>query len=196
MAPTLDFSNRTIYPTFAELPEDVDTTDDNATEEKDWYLLAQVKDDMTINKPTLVLSDRDGAPFAMVFEGLGRDDLDLKALGFKKGATAVVAHARRTRPAEEGRRGFVRIAPGRAADAKAVPGPLERVLEIGARLSSKPAEGEEGVSAEACESCGKVKDGLLKCTGCSKVKYCSKVSLYFTGTASELILIQIAGLSS
>ena len=196
MAPTLDFSNRTVYPAFADLPEADDDSTDNAPVEEDWYLLAQVKDDMTINKPTLVLSDRDGAPFAMVFEGLGRDDLDLKALGFKKGATAVVARARRTRPAEEGKRGFVQIAPGRAADARAVPGSLGRVLEIGARLASKSTGETEGADAEVCESCGKVKAGLLKCTGCGKVRYCSKVSLYQSGITQELILMQSVGLSS
>lgn len=172
MAPLLDFSNRALYPSFVDLPEDdAESAGDDATD-NDWCLLAQVKDDMTINKPTLVLTDRDGAPFAMVFEGLGRDDLDLKALGLKKGATAVVPRAKRTKPAEEGKRGFVRIAEGQAAQVRAVPGPLARVLEIGSKLS--PASSEVRDGEESCESCGTSKTGLSKCTGCGKVRYCSK----------------------
>lgn len=171
MAPKLDFSNRKLYPSFAELPEQQLGGD---SEEEDWYLLAQVKDDMTINKPTLVLTDRDGAPFAMVFEGLGRDGLDLKALGFKKGATAVVPRARRTAPAEEGKRGFVRVPEGRAADVRAVPGSLARLLEVGPRMVAELADGEGG--GEHCEACGKSNTALSKCTGCGVVRYCSKVS--------------------
>lgn len=171
--PIPDFSDTTLFPSFLTIPEydreaptrtspRIDTTR---------YLLAQVKDNMTLNKPTLVLTDRDGSPFALVFEGLERDGLDLKALGFKKGCTAVIPNARRTLPAAEGKRGFVQIDKADAGTVRAVPGPLARVLELGGR----PARG----AGTTCEACGKGPgdEGSLKsCTGCERVGYCSKVS--------------------
>ncbi|KAK7746310.1 hypothetical protein SLS53_002269 [Cytospora paraplurivora] len=129
-----DFTDTNVFPTFLTIPEqDPDASSleilSSPEREGSWYLLAQVKDNMTINKPTLVLTDRDGNPFALVFEGLGRDDMDLKGLGFKKGSTAIIPNARRTRPADESNRGFVRIEKGGAGSVRAVPGALARVLE-------------------------------------------------------------------
>lgn len=164
-----DFTNTTVFPSFLTIPEhDRDTPSSSSTtqNETSWHLLAQIKDNMTINKPTLVLKDRDDSPFALVFEGLERDDLDLKGLGFKKGSTAVIPNATRTRPAEEGKRGFVRIEKGHARGVRAVPGPLARVLELGGK-----------VKGDKCETCGADgESGLKSCTGCARVGYCSKVS--------------------
>lgn len=172
MAPSLpDFHDTTRFPSFLNVPEhdgDTPASASSAQGEPAWYLVAQVKDNMTINKPTLVLTDLEGNPFALVFEGLERDALDLKGLGFKKGCTAVIPNARRTRPAEEGKRGFVRIDKGHAASVRAVPGPLARVLEVGGKTKG-----------DRCDTCGgEAEAGLKGCTGCERVAYCSKVSSY------------------
>lgn len=174
--PLPDFANSALFPTFLTIPQDDE--DDLAAkpsttqEEGEWYLLAQIKDNMTINKPTLVLTDRDANPFALVFEGLGRDDLDLKGLGFKKGCTAVIPRARRTKPADETKRGFVRIEKGAAGTVKAVPGPLARVLQVSGQ-----------VKGDHCETCGKEGQALKGCTGCASVAYCTKVSSIATSAA-------------
>lgn len=173
--PLPDFANTTLFPTFLTIPQD-DESDPtpkltSSSSDEEWYLLAQIKDNMTINKPTLVLTDRDASPFALVFEGLGRDDLDLKGLGLKKGCTAVIPRARRTKPADETKRGFVRIDKGDAGMVRAVPGPLARVLEVGGKTKGS-----------RCENCGKdgEEGGLKSCTGCERVGYCSKVSQYYS----------------
>lgn len=169
--PLPDFANTVHFPTFLTIPEqDRDSPPSSSLTptkgDTPWFLLAQVKDNMTINKPTLVLKDRDENPFALVFEGLERDELDLKGLGFKKGCTAVIPHAARTKPAENGKRGFVRIEKGNARAVRAVPGPLARVLEVGGK-----------VKGSQCETCGaEGETGLKSCTGCGRVGYCSKVS--------------------
>lgn len=170
--PLPDFSNTTHFPSFLTIPEqDRDAPPSSSSLPHGgvaaWHLLAQVKDNMTINKPTLVLTDRDGSPFALVFEGLERDGLDLKGRGLKKGCTAVIPNAVRTRPAAEGKRGFVRVDRADAGTVRAVPGPLERVLALGGKARG-----------ETCETCGgQGGEGLKSCTGCERVGYCSKVSL-------------------
>src|SRR5438876_8453591 len=98
--PIPDFTNQTTFPTFSACPDH----NPPPSQQDDWFLLAQVKDDMTITKPTLVLTDRSGAPFALVFDGLDRDALDFKRLGLRKGNTAVIPGAVRTPPREEGKR--------------------------------------------------------------------------------------------
>ncbi|KAK3685894.1 zinc finger, mynd-type domain-containing protein [Podospora appendiculata] len=169
MAPP-DFSNRTLFPSFTTCPE---TDSPSPTDEdEDWFLLGQVKDDMTLSKPTLVLSDRDGAPFALVFDGLDRGALDFKRMGLRKGCTAVVPRARRTVPTEEGKRGFVRVGKGAAGDVRGIPAELATVLEVAMRM--RMGEGEGG-----CGTCGKVEgegEGgkLLRCTGCGRARYCGK----------------------
>lgn len=170
-----DLTDTTLFPTFLTIPEleqDPDAPSPQASAppgggQGRWYLLAQVRDDMTINKPTLVLSDRDGHPFALVFEGLGRDDLDLRGLGLRKGSTAVIPMARRTTPAGgASKRSFVRVARGDAGGVRAVPGPLARVLELAGQ-----------VRGGVCETCaGSGEGGLRRCAGCGKSAYCSKVS--------------------
>lgn len=174
-----DFTITTTFPSFLALPE-LDYGAPTPSQPMDlWYLLAEIKDNMTINKPTLVLFDRENSPFALVFEGLDRDGLDLKGLGFKKGCTAIIPYARRTKPADEGKRPFVRIEKENAASVRAVPGPLARVLE----LSGKD-------KGNQCETCGASEGNFKSCTGCQKVGYCSKVS-----SCSELVDINVANTS-
>lgn len=167
--PLPDFTDVALFPTFLTIPEqDPDAAPSVAAlppGKGPWYLVAQIKDNMTINKPTLVLTDRGANPFALVWEGLGRDDLDLKGLGFKKGCTAVIPYAWRTKPADEGKRGFVRVEKSDARSVRAVPGPLERVLALGGKA--------KGLKCETCG--GEGQDGLKSCTGCERVGYCSKV---------------------
>ena len=61
------------------------------------FLLAQVKQNMTITKPTLVATDSSGADFAITFEDRG---LDLRPV--KAGWTVVVPGATRTAPSADG----------------------------------------------------------------------------------------------
>jgi len=189
--PLPEFNNRTTFPSFATCPEAQTTTNTNTEEDEEgkWFLLAQVKDNMTITKPTLVLSDRDGSPFALVWDGLDREGVDFKRHGMKKGSTVVVPQARRTPPREEGKRGFVSVSEGGNGDGvgrvvRVIPGPLERVLVVGERLlgggngGAGAGEGMEGKGC-CCECCGKrgEEGELMKCTGCGEVRYCSKVSV-------------------
>lgn len=181
-APLPDFTDIALFPTFLSIPEQDPAAPPSVAAlppgKGPWYLMAQIKDNMTINKPTLVLTDRGTNPFALVWEGLGRDDLDLKGLGFKKGCTAVIPNAWRTKPAEEGKRGFVRVDKSDARTVRAVPGPLERVLALGGKA--------KGLKCETCG--GEGQDGLKSCTGCERVGYCSKVSwIVLSGLCSLII---------
>lgn len=56
-------------------------------------MVAQVKNNMTITKPTLIVTDKSGMDFAVTFE----EDraYDLKGRGLKKGNTMVIPNARR-----------------------------------------------------------------------------------------------------
>ncbi|KAL5871996.1 hypothetical protein ACKVWC_007632 [Pyricularia oryzae] len=167
MAPLPDFSNRERFPTFVTIPEAGAPASDGSQQPEEWYLLAHIKNDMTIAKPTLVVEDRDGSPFAVVFEGYGRDDLDLKARGLKKGNTIVLPRARRVPPADETKRGFVRVDKADAAAVKAVPGALERVLALG-------GVEENATVCSACGGKGEAGAGLSRCVGCGRARYCGK----------------------
>ncbi|KAK0626881.1 hypothetical protein B0T14DRAFT_511249 [Immersiella caudata] len=162
---TPNFSDLSLFPTFATCPEDP-----SAHPTKPYYLLGQIKDDMTITKPTLVLSDRESSPFALVFDGLDRDGLDFKRAGLKKGHTAVIPDGRQVPPKEEGKRGFVSVEGARAGEVKGIPGPLEKVLRVALELRVR--EGEEG----RCDVCAAAAEDvkLKKCTGCKGASYCSK----------------------
>ncbi|KAF6804890.1 zinc mynd-type domain containing protein, partial [Colletotrichum musicola] len=67
--PIPDFSNTTTFPVFEDLPFDDDDGAHDAREE--WFLVAQVKQNMTITKPTVVAADRGGDEFAITFEDRG-----------------------------------------------------------------------------------------------------------------------------
>ncbi|KAK3327394.1 zinc finger, mynd-type domain-containing protein [Cercophora scortea] len=175
MAPP-DFTNKTLFPSFATCPSiDTDTPITTPVPDEDWYLLGQIKDDMTLTKPTLVLSDRDGAPFALVFDGLDRGALDFKRLGLRKGCTAIIPRARRTVPKEEGKRGFVRVELGDAGGVKGIPGELGVVIEVVRRMREGKGEGE-GVCGTCGMGEGEGEGGrLLRCTGCDGgARYCGK----------------------
>jgi len=70
---------------------------------------------MTITKPTLIVTDRTGIDFALLFEDEG---LNLKEKGYKKGYTIVVPNARRTDREGEGKKAVVRVPKGGAGDVK------------------------------------------------------------------------------
>ncbi|SPQ20981.1 ccb2df69-2be0-4a46-9755-d8910d770051 [Thermothielavioides terrestris] len=60
---------------------------------------------MTLTKPTLILADRAGTSFALVYTsrpGAGPDAPDLAARGMRRGATVVLRGARRTRGTRAG----------------------------------------------------------------------------------------------
>jgi len=193
MAPFPDFASRAVFPSFESLPT---AGPDGTSVVDDYFLLGQVKEDMTITKPTLILGDRDGASFALVFDGLGREDLDFKKLGLKKGSsTAVVRRAVRVEPADETKRGFVRVEGVKKAERSplrdetgewkvwAIPGPLGTVVELGGLLAERDRKAREreqqaepALKKTGCDACGKADDKPKACTGCDVVKYCSKVS--------------------
>ncbi|KAJ2971980.1 hypothetical protein NUW58_g9282 [Xylaria curta] len=116
---------------------------------------------MTITKPTLIVTDRTGVDFALLFE----DGISLKR--FRKGYTIVAANARRTDREGEGKKAVVRIPAGQGGDVKVVPGSLERVTELGIVLDT------EGLDRK-CAACGKTEGTFMKCTGCGFAAYCGK----------------------
>ncbi|KAI0386931.1 hypothetical protein F5Y04DRAFT_242645 [Hypomontagnella monticulosa] len=174
------FTDATIFPSFQELPS-VSSLPSTSTSTPAWFLLAQIKEDMTITKPTLIVRDRAGVDFAVTF-----DDGDHRGLGegrarFRKGHTLVVPRATRT-DREEGKKAVVRVPAGASAGVRVVPGSLEQVLELGVVVSAaKEVEegGGDGGSVKKCAACGKADGGepgraLMRCTGCGAAAYCSK----------------------
>ncbi|TKW56577.1 hypothetical protein CTA1_3516 [Colletotrichum tanaceti] len=150
---------------------------------EEWFLVAEVRQNMTITKPTLVVADRAGTEFAVTFEDRG---IDLRPV--RQGWTIVVPRAVRTAP-KGGKRGFVRVPEGRGTGVKYVPGGLERIGELGARVRGKEEE-EEGEEGEEkgekgekgfkgrCAGCGSLEGGdggaLKSCTACGVARYCGK----------------------
>lgn len=211
--PLPDFTSPTTFPPFTALPLTTTTTtpsqDPPAPHDKEepYYLLAQITDNMTLTKPTLILSDATSTPFALTFAsrpGAGPDTLDFAKLGYKKGATLVVPRAKRTPPKQQqqqqqqqgdgtqdqegggGGKGFVAVERAEEGGVRVIAGALGKVLEVGGRLRERDREREQqgeggGGKQRGCETCGKGegegKGGLMKCTGCGEVAYCSKVSL-------------------
>ncbi|KAI8633559.1 hypothetical protein F5Y19DRAFT_414080 [Xylariaceae sp. FL1651] len=155
------------FPTFYELPAASDSsgskTDAQSSDSLDggWCLLAQVKENMTITQPTLIVTDRTGVDFALLFQ----DSMSLK--GFRKGYTIAVPRATRTEREGEGKKAIVRVPAGRGSDVTVIPGSLERVFELAVVM------GSEEVSRK-CAACGKTEDTLMKCTGCGFTAYCGK----------------------
>ncbi|KAJ0296646.1 hypothetical protein COL516b_011505 [Colletotrichum fioriniae] len=98
---------------------------------EEWFLIAQVKQNMTITKPTLVVVDRQQTEFAVTFEDRG---IDLRPV--KGGWTIVVPRGVRTAP-KGGKRGFVRVPEGKGTGVKYIPGGLEQIGELGARECQK-----------------------------------------------------------
>lgn len=157
-----DFSNPSTFPSFTTCPDTSSPpSDDNH------FLLGQIGENMTITRPTLVLTDRAGTSFATMFAG----QINLASRGLKKGNTAVVPGARRTPPKDDRGQGFIAVAPELFDSIKSLPGNLEKVFEVGGRMREGDGE-EEG----SCNSCGKKGEGLRQCKGCEGVRYCGKVS--------------------
>ncbi|CAM1500568.1 Fc.00g097300.m01.CDS01 [Cosmosporella sp. VM-42] len=150
MAPP-NFSDPALFPAFRNLP-----VPDAETGSSEWWLVAQVKENMTITKPTLIVTDIDGEDFAVTFE----ESVDLKP--WRKGSCFVLPQARRT-IGKEGKKGFVTVPRGEGAEAKVVLGGWEVVRKWEERRE------------EVCATCGT--EGAKTCTGCESVKYCGKVSL-------------------
>ncbi|RYP09887.1 hypothetical protein DL764_001021 [Monosporascus ibericus] len=177
-----DFSDSAVFPPFAELPpaggssigtdgSTISTsTSTNATSTTKagsggWFLLAQIKEDMTITKPTLIVTDSAGVDFAVTFEDAA---LNLRGdLGARKGYTLVVPGARRTN--REGKKAVVRVEVGRGGQVRVIPGSLEQVLELGRVVGSETV-------GKQCAACGKTDGPLMRCKGCSTASYCSKVN--------------------
>ncbi|KAI0479848.1 hypothetical protein F4859DRAFT_477536 [Xylaria cf. heliscus] len=158
------FADPAQFPTFYELPgvsEKSPPSPDDGQPGGNWCLLAQIKENMTITKPTLIVTDRAGVDFALLFE----DGISLK--GFRKGHTVAIPNARRTDREGEGKKAVVRVPAGRGADVKVIPGNLERVLELGVLLEV------EGLGKK-CAACGKTEGAFMKCTGCGFAAYCGK----------------------
>ncbi|OTA70030.1 hypothetical protein K449DRAFT_380056 [Hypoxylon sp. EC38] len=170
------FTDSTLFPTFHSLPSSSSSIfADSGEANRDWFLLAQIKEDMTITKPTVIVRDRSGTEFAVTF-----DDGDHRGMGlkFRKGHTLVVPRATRT-DRDDGKKAIVRVPQGQGAGVRIVPGGLEQVLELGqvlAGIEGAEAEGEEK-RRRKCAACGEMeKEGqaLMRCTGCGAAAYCSK----------------------
>lgn len=169
MAP-LSFSDQAVFPAFQQLP----TTTEDAPD-ADWWLLALVKENMTITSPTLVVGDRSGEDFAVVFE---QTTLDLKP--WKKGSLLVLPRARRTERGEEKRKAVVRVPAGEEKTAGVVYGGWD-VLRLWEERSSSD-DGVVKCGAGECE-----KEGVAKCMGCGVVKYCGKVSFFMSYSSGSLL---------
>ncbi|KAI1394612.1 hypothetical protein F4819DRAFT_258390 [Hypoxylon fuscum] len=164
------FIDSTTFPAFYELPSS-STAITTGSPPADWFLVAQIKENMTITKPTVIARDRTGAEFAVTF-----DDGDHRGLGdgkarLKKGHTLVVPRATRTDREGEAKKAIVRVPEGASAGVKVIPGSLEQVFELGLVLL-----GIEESSAKKCAACGEAEGErpLLRCTGCGAAAYCSK----------------------
>ncbi|KAK7917413.1 hypothetical protein PG985_011021 [Apiospora marii] len=164
-----DFTDPAMFPAFYELPSDVEIANAPAegVEAAAWWMLAQVKVNMTLTKPTLIVTDRRGLDFAVTFEDSG---MDLK--GYKKGYTMVVPRAQRT-DREEGKKAVMRIEAGDCKSVQVIPAKMEHLLELGQVVDMMRGDEAEG-KEQKCGACGKTDASLSKCTGCGTVRYCSK----------------------
>ncbi|KAK4121372.1 hypothetical protein N657DRAFT_127313 [Parathielavia appendiculata] len=247
--PLPDFTSPLTFPPFPSLPLITTTTTPpvsttpssspkppgrhpNKPKPAEYYLLWQITQNMTLIKPTLILTDTTSTRFALVFSSRpatgGPETLDLAKLGYKRGATLVIPRATRTLPAnskpkpeqntgnthvsdeeEEGeagqgrsggsgiesvgggeggegrlreRQGFIAIDRQMEGDVRVIPGTLKKAMEVGWWLRGRDENLQSGEGERWCETCGAgtKKDGrgkgggLMKCTGCSEVEYCSK----------------------
>ncbi|KAI1874070.1 uncharacterized protein JN550_002649 [Neoarthrinium moseri] len=159
------FGDPSAFPTFYTLPVTTDFVD----ETKSWYILAQIKNNMTITKPTLIVTDQSGMDFAVTFENTG---FDLKARGLKKGNTVVIPQARRTDKGE-GRKDVLVVESEDCESVKAIPGKLDWIMELGSMMDDETHD-------KKCGACGKAEGELMRCTGCGEVVYCGKVSIKST----------------
>ncbi|KAI8956590.1 hypothetical protein F5Y11DRAFT_361585 [Daldinia sp. FL1419] len=166
------FANPALFPSFHELPSS--STPPSSAPGPDWFLLAQIKENMTITKPTVIVRDRSGVDFAVTFEDGDHRGLGEGSVRFRKGHTLVVPRATRTYRGE-GKQAIVRVPSGEGANVRILPAGLDQVFELGAVL-----DGIEGAGkGKKCAACGKEEGegegrALMRCTGCGVAAYCSK----------------------
>ncbi|KAB5554594.1 hypothetical protein GE09DRAFT_1222079 [Coniochaeta sp. 2T2.1] len=174
--PVPDFTSLATFPTFSTLPSASSSSSDDDTQPPSsssssatqYFLLAQIKENMTITRPTLICTDLSGQDFALMFIG----SIDFAARGLKKGCTVVVPNARRTESAKkEGGQGWVVVEEGDFGGVRSLPGGGGDVV----RLLGRRREEEDG-DRKRCSWCGKEEgEGrLMKCSRCGEVRYCSK----------------------
>ncbi|KAK8073473.1 HIT/MYND zinc finger-like protein [Apiospora phragmitis] len=169
-----DFTDPAVFPAFYELPSDAEiaAAPPEGMNAASWWMLAQVKVNMTLTKPTLIVTDRRGLDFAVTFEDPA---MDLK--GYKKGYTLVVPRAQADGPGggQEGGHagGGAILQVGTGELKKVIPAKMEHLLELGQVLDIMRGDEAEG-KEQKCGACGKTEASLSKCTGCGTVKYCSK----------------------
>ncbi|KAI1332940.1 hypothetical protein F5Y16DRAFT_130733 [Xylariaceae sp. FL0255] len=171
------FTNSESFPSFYELPSASQPASRPSAKQQSpthsHVLLAQIKENMTITKPTLIVTDRQGVDFALLFE-----DNAFSLKGFRKGYTVAVPGAVRTdRDGEEGgagdgtkKKAVVRVKKGEDLGVKVIPGTLDRVLELGVVLAAS----EDEAITRKCGACGSAEAALMKCTGCGVASYCRK----------------------
>ncbi|KAK4150966.1 hypothetical protein C8A00DRAFT_36389 [Chaetomidium leptoderma] len=178
--PLPDFTTPNIFPPFSALP--LTTQDDNPppnpTTTPSHYLLAEITENMTLTKPTLILTDLTASTFALIFHSRpasGPDTLDFAKLGYKKGATLVIPDARRTPGKSEGKQGFVAVTREQERGVRVVPAGLKNVVGVMERLAERDGvvghdgddddddDGEEEVQGgrrkKGCENCGASGEG-------------------------------------
>lgn len=182
--PLPDFTDPATFPTFTTCPDP--SSSSPSQDAPQHFLLGQIGENMTITRPTLILADRAGDSFALMFDG----QIDLAARGLKKGNTAVVPWARRKPPKKEGGNGFIAVDPEMFDSIKTLPGGLERVFGVGNRM--KEGEGKE----DRCTACGREEGekALMKCSRCGIVRYCGKVSSSVCSDVGGLLMVVYLGL--
>ncbi|KAK4199375.1 hypothetical protein QBC40DRAFT_282113 [Triangularia verruculosa] len=172
--PLPDFTSPTTFKTFNTIPSTLDST----APSESYYLLAEIKENLSLTRPTLICSDLSSTSFALTWSELNasphQSDVDFKALGLKKGNCILLPNAKRTDSVDEGKQGKVVIPGGKyeweaQSGLKVIPGKLEKVVEVGQDWEFTVVEGEN-----TCGNCGKEGEELAKCTGCRGVGYCSK----------------------
>ncbi|KAK0671768.1 hypothetical protein QBC41DRAFT_384281 [Cercophora samala] len=174
--PPPDFTSPTVFQTFNTIPSTTTPTPPSET----YYLLAEIKENLSLTRPTLICSDLSSTSFALTWSDLHASphasDVDFKGLGLKKGNCILLPNAKRTDSSDEVKQGKV-VIPGAKDEWEAqsglrvIPGKLAKVVEVGQDWEFVIEEGEG-----KCGNCGKEggEEDLAKCTGCRGVGYCSK----------------------
>ncbi|KAB5572794.1 hypothetical protein GE09DRAFT_684344 [Coniochaeta sp. 2T2.1] len=181
--PVPDFTSPTTFPTFATLPSSSTSSSSSSSSlppPGSYFLLAQIKENMTITRPTLICTDLSGQDFALMFVG----SIDFAARGLKKGCTVVVPDAKRAESAKkEGGQGWVVVEEEMFGEVRSLPGGGGDVVRLLGRRVEEEREGETREGEGGCSWCGKEEgegEGkgrrLMNCSRCGEVRYCSKVS--------------------